>query len=634
MSFPLRLLDRTYRTAWLRFLRRWRTMAAWTLLVWASFSVVLMPLLSAGLARAVFRRDSAIVANHELLEWLLRPEGFAYVMILAGLSIMAGIVRYAGLFRIVSDDLLRRPVSVRQTILEISPDIPWLFKLCLAGVLAAAIAAAPLFGGLALIYSTWLGDYDINYYLAARPPEWSIALRVAFIWVGLWAVGAVYLLLRLVPVLPAYLDGHRPLHLAVVRSWQRTQGRAFRVLWLFIMCVVTWLLVRGSVHAAVAVVAAPVFERLIAVGTVAPLVVFTAGYAAITLLADALISFVGFAFASTVLTKFYYEDTDLHASIPPVDLRLAGLPTRVVSAIRRWGHPRRAVPVALVLVLSSGALGVVLINQVVEPRTVLVIAHRAGAFMAPENTLLALERTIEAGADYAEIDVQRTRDSIVVVVHDADLMRVAGSPLMVTETTFHEIAHLQQGQPGDGPPEERRIATLPEFLERSRDRIGLIVELKYYAPDPVLLELVLRDIREAGMEDHVMLMSLELGSVRRAMKLAPEIPSGYLTTVVAGDPTRLDVAFLAVPGVMLTPRLARNAHRRDMPVFVWTVNRQDRMVDLIRRGADGIITDDPPLAASVRAEFDQLLPVERLLLRFGLLLFEPGNETSSARHTE
>ena len=63
-----------------------------------------------------------------------------------------------------------------------------------------------------------------------------------------------------------------------------------------------------------------------------------------------------------------------------------------------------------------------------ERHKIYVTAHRAGAEAAPENSLEALAEAIKQGSDYAEIDVQRTKDKVVVVLHDQDLKRLTGDP--------------------------------------------------------------------------------------------------------------------------------------------------------------------------------------------------------------
>ncbi len=73
---------------------------------------------------------------------------------------------------------------------------------------------------------------------------------------------------------------------------------------------------------------------------------------------------------------------------------------------------------------------------------VVVIAHRGASGTAPENTLAALEIAIRQKADYAEIDVQRTSDGTIVVVHDQDLMKLARDPRRIDQTRIRICRRL------------------------------------------------------------------------------------------------------------------------------------------------------------------------------------------------
>jgi glycerophosphoryl diester phosphodiesterase len=91
---------------------------------------------------------------------------------------------------------------------------------------------------------------------------------------------------------------------------------------------------------------------------------------------------------------------------------------------------------------------------------------------------------------------------------------------------------------------------------------------------------------------------------------------GYLSAVGLGRLTRLDVDFLAVSMREAKTALPRRAGRKNMPVYVWTVNDVDKMLDTLELGVDGMFTNDPALAAEVIANVAKLLPAERLMLRF------------------
>ena len=94
-------------------------------------------------------------------------------------------------------------------------------------------------------------------------------------------------------------------------------------------------------------------------------------------------------------------------------------------------------------------------------------------------------------------------------------------------------------------------------------------------------------------------------------------PVGLLTARAFGDMTRMDTNFLAVSTGMARTSLLRSAHDADQAVYVWTVNDAALMSDLIARGFDGLITDNPALAREMIARHETLSPVHRLMLLAG-----------------
>src|SRR5262249_52464607 len=113
---------------------------------------------------------------------------------------------------------------------------------------------------------------------------------------------------------------------------------------------------------------------------------------------------------------------------------------------------------------------------------VLVTAHRGNAHAAPENTLAAIRKAIESGADYAEVDVQRTADGVVVLLHDRDLKRVAGDSRRLDTLTHAEVRKLDVGSWFDPSFAGERVPTLAEVIELAGGRMKLNIELKFFAP--------------------------------------------------------------------------------------------------------------------------------------------------------
>src|SRR5262249_28320691 len=138
-----------------------------------------------------------------------------------------------------------------------------------------------------------------------------------------------------------------------------------------------------------------------------------------------------------------------------------------------------------------------------------VTAHRGDARAAPENTLSAMRKAIESGADYAEMDVQLTADGEAVLLHDRDLMRVAGVPRRLDEVSFAEVRQLDVGSWFDPAFSGERVPTLAEVIDLCRGRIRLNIELKVFGPDRRLAQKVADVVREQHLESDCLVTSLD-----------------------------------------------------------------------------------------------------------------------------
>lgn len=248
----------------------------------------------------------------------------------------------------------------------------------------------------------------------------------------------------------------------------------------------------------------------------------------------------------------------------------------------------------------------------------LLIAHRGGAGLAPENTTTAFREALELwGADMVELDVRTTRDGVLVVLHDEMVDRTTDGTGRVQDLSWDQVRELDAGHhfrdlKGRYPYRGRgtRIPAFQELLEAFPD-LRLNVEAKDGRSAPILVELV----RKHGAMDRV-LVAAEWEKNRRAVRGYPG-PWGASRRHIATFFILLGTPFgpfytpscdaLQVPesymGIrILTPRSVREAHRRNIPVHVWTVDDPRDMRRLLSWGVDGIQTDRPDLLASVLTE--------------------------------
>jgi glycerophosphoryl diester phosphodiesterase len=308
-------------------------------------------------------------------------------------------------------------------------------------------------------------------------------------------------------------------------------------------------------------------------------------------------------------------------------------------------------------------------------------AHRGGSALTVENTLAAFGRALDLGVSTLELDTQITQDGYAVVTHDRDpdprtctdtSPATPGDPeypyvpgvRYIKDLTLAQVRTLdcgsttlpefpeQQASPGARMPLLSEVLDLVE--QRHADDVVLNVELKVEAASPTetaprdqFVDVVTRDVRDAGMLGQVTIESFDWGALMRVRQVQPDLPIIALTNGqpflevgrpgaspwlggididdFGGDVVAAVHSFGAdalspvhgspdggvdAPGYVpfTTPAMVRSAHAAGMTVVPWTVNDAATMQSLIDIGVDGLITDRPDLLRDVMAENGLLLP--------------------------
>ena len=226
-------------------------------------------------------------------------------------------------------------------------------------------------------------------------------------------------------------------------------------------------------------------------------------------------------------------------------------------------------------------------------RGVLNIAHRGASGDFPENTLRAFDAAIAAGAAMCELDVQRTADGVLVVIHDDTLDRTTDGDGQVAGSTFAALRRLDAGRWCDPQFAGERLPTLREVFELVRGRCALNVELKADGIAGPVCEL----IREQRAEETTLVSSFDWPAIAEVRRIAPAIRTGLLTDREAGHAldtaTTMQVAALNPRHDLVDRALCLKAHRRGLKVYAWTVDDPAEMGRLIDAGIDGLMTNYP-----------------------------------------
>jgi glycerophosphoryl diester phosphodiesterase len=219
------------------------------------------------------------------------------------------------------------------------------------------------------------------------------------------------------------------------------------------------------------------------------------------------------------------------------------------------------------------------------------VGHRGASALAPENTPEAFALAVELGCDMLEFDVLALTDGTIVVTHDSRHLRDPG------------------------------VVTLDEALAFCAERlpgIGLQVDLKRRGVERAVVEA----LRRHGVLDRSWVSGFDADSLRRIAELEPDLPRSFtmprdrfkiskrgplapvvraaLKSIGASLPRRIPAVLHRARANALTLHYSvasreaiERAHELGAPVYVWTVDDPATVETLVRRGADGIITNDP-----------------------------------------
>ena len=248
----------------------------------------------------------------------------------------------------------------------------------------------------------------------------------------------------------------------------------------------------------------------------------------------------------------------------------------------------------------------------------LAFAHRGGAALWPENTMVAFRGALELGVDFIETDVHLTRDGIAVTHHDAFVDRTTNGSGPVASHSYAELCQLDAGHrftpDGFTHPFRGAGASVPRFADllELEPQVRINVELKASAPK--LIREMVRLIRQHAAEHRVVVAAADhriMTAFRQlnAGRIATSASAREATQFLAAVRTRTDrllrprFAALQVPVAVGRVRVVDRAmleacRRHGVQLHVWTIDEVSEIRRLVELGVDGIMTDRPDRLAT------------------------------------
>lgn len=234
------------------------------------------------------------------------------------------------------------------------------------------------------------------------------------------------------------------------------------------------------------------------------------------------------------------------------------------------------------------------------PSTPQLIAHRGGPVYAPENTLAAFQNAIESGADFLEFDVQRTKDGVLVVIHDETVDRTTDGSGKVGDLTLEQIRALDAGN-------GEQVPTFDEVIALAKNAgVGLMPEAKSPELYPGMEAEMITALLAGNMLDQAVIQSFEPDALEKLQQADPDASLCALYGLWELNPgsTQPGEAEAICPMAemaILNPWMIRQAHQNGKDVFVWFGVLEHPLVMqlLLAFGADGVMVDDPIALAEI-----------------------------------
>ena len=229
-----------------------------------------------------------------------------------------------------------------------------------------------------------------------------------------------------------------------------------------------------------------------------------------------------------------------------------------------------------------------------------ITAHRGSSAAAPENTIAALSHAVDEMADWAEIDVRETMDGVIVLFHDGDLKRIAGTPKRVAELTLEELKEVDAGSWFSEEFKGEKIPTLEEAMEYAKGRINLNIEMKYSGASSLLPDKVRELIESYEMEDQCIVTCTSEEYLKTIKESNPRVRTGYIIGAAYGNYYRNEyIDVISIRSGFVTESLIKAAHEEGKSVHAWTVNGKKELERMRVLGVDNVITDVPILAREI-----------------------------------
>ena len=540
-----------------------------------------------------------MLSDFDIAWFIFSPAGMLALIFFASLVVTILVFEQSSLMALLYGHLHGQQLSAIDALTFTGRYSKKTFLFALHLVLRLLLITLPFLALSAAVAWFTITDYDINYYLTAKPPVFLITVAIIAVILLFMSQLLIKMVFRWSLTLPILLFSETPVNQLFQASRKQIAGYKKNLfislaIWAVLSLLLSFVIL-GLIHFLGSLLAPRFLD------STSQLLIFLGLFVSLVSGANFLITTCSTGVFSSLLMLFYNNKSpEIPADIMHGKEQKRPLNTPLLLSI--------AVVTAIAGLWGSFQL----LQNFDSKREVEIIAHRGAAGKAPENTMAAFKQAIADNTDWIELDVQESMDGKVMVVHDSDFMKLAGVDKKVWDLSYEKMQDIDIGSWFDKKYSSMRPPTLLEVLKLVKGKTKVMIELKYYGHTQQLEQRVAKIVEDSGMTGNVALMSLKLDGIQTFHDIRPQWRTGLLTTKTIGDLSAMDFDFMAINMAAANPAFIRSIHNNDKDVYVWTVDEQISMFRMMSLGVDGIITNEPELAGSVREKYMALSTIQRL----------------------
>lgn len=553
--------------------------------------LIMLPLLSLGCNFVIRKSGYSYITTENMLSVIKNPLTGLMVLLLLFLLALFATIEVSALIVCYQYSRMNKKISTWQMFFLGLTNTFHIFTRKRLAYLLYVLLMTPIINCLLIIVS--VNNASIPSYIVKTLRH----TKYFYVISGLLAVTLVIVTLLMIFVSHYCIGEHRSFKSSVLNSLRLLKRRKLRTLW--------YVLVWNFLVAGFLFVVYLIIMVVVAIGVVLfvkdslVLVMFISVLGKVNFLVMLVLLYIEVMANVAVIAAIYYRYKKENGEDVHVDALRGEYKEKKNKTRRLLG-----ILFSLVVIVNSIYFYNVIYNGVFGAEDALspikITSHRGNSISAPENTMFAIESAVNELADYAEIDVQETKDGTVVLLHDPSLKRTTGVKKYIWELTYDEVLELDAGSWFSDEFIGAKIPTLDEVLQYCKGKINLNIEIKMNGHSQDLETKVVRLIEQYGFERQCVITSSTYESLVNVKKLNPNLKTGYIMSVVYGnfyDKEYID--FFSMKSSFVTQRVVKEAHRRGKEIHAWTVNTKNEMDRLKNMGVDNIITDKPVKAREV-----------------------------------